>query len=459
MNRRAFLLTAGAAACSAALPAYGVEKRRPNIVIITTDEQSFDAVSYRVGKQYLHTPHIDCLAANGVAFNRAYCADPICVASRTAMFTGRYPTETGVVDNSDLTRVHLDPRKFPNMGKIFRQGGYNTAYFGKWHIACPKDDVDTHGFTTIATTLNDEVAAASAVNYLHSKPRAPFLMVASLLNPHNICEWARGEKLPLGPIGNPPPVDECPPLRANHAPQHNEPDIISLMRRSYHGTWMFPVGNFSEAKWREYEWAYYRLAENADAHVGIVLNALRDAGLEQNTLVVFLSDHGDCQGAHGWNQKTVFYDEASHVPFILSHKGVLQPGKSNRLVNTGIDLVPTLCDYAGVAAPPGLPGISLRRPEPHPRQYVILVNRLVQGAPIDGEKPTPSGRMLRSQRFKYCAYNQGKQRESLVDMEKDPGEMWSLAYEPRYHNVLHQHRAMLRKWCASMHDDFPVPSS
>jgi choline-sulfatase len=459
MNRRAFLLTAGAAACSAALPAYGVEKRRPNIVIITTDEQSFDAVSYRVGKQYLHTPHIDCLAANGVAFNRAYCADPICVASRTAMFTGRYPTETGVVDNSDLTRVHLDPRKFPNMGKIFRQGGYNTAYFGKWHIACPKDDVDTHGFTTIATTLNDEVAAASAVNYLHSKPRAPFLMVASLLNPHNICEWARGEKLPLGPIGNPPPVDECPPLRSNHAPQHKEPDIITLMRRSYQHTWMFPVGNFSEAKWREYEWAYYRLAENADAHVGIVLNALRDAGLEQNTLVVFLSDHGDCQGAHGWNQKTVFYDEASHVPFILSHKGVLQPGKSNRLVNTGIDLVPTLCDYAGVAAPPGLPGISLRRPEPHPRQYVISVNKLVQGAPIDGEKPTPSGRMLRSQRFKYCAYNQGKQRESLVDMEKDPGEMWSLAYEPRYHNVLHQHRAMLRKWCASMHDDFPVPSS
>ena len=459
MNRREFLLTAGAAACAAGLPAYGAVKRRPNILIISTDEQSFDAVSYRIGTRYLHTPNIDGLAASGIAFNRAYCADPICVASRTAMFTGRYPTETGVVDNSDLTRVHLDPHKFPIMGKIFHRRGYNTAYFGKWHIACSKDDVDVHGFTTIATTLQDDVAAANAAAFLRSKPKGPFLMVASLLNPHNICEWARGEKLPLGPIGNPPPVDQCPPLRPNHAPQHNEPDIITLMRRSYHDTRMFPVGTFSDAKWREYEWAYYRLAEKADAHVGAVLNALRDSGLEEDTLVVFLSDHGDCQGAHGWNQKTVFYDEASRVPFILSHKGVLRPGKSDRLVNTGVDLIPTLCDYAGIAAPAGLPGISLRHPELHPRRYVISANKLVQGASIDGIKPTPSGRMLRSQQFKYCVYDQGNRRESLVDMEKDPGEMWNLAYEPRYHNVLHQHRAMLREWCASTRDNFPVPAA
>ena len=102
---------------------------------------------------------------------------------------------------------------------------------------------------------------------------------------------------------------------------------------------------------------------------------------------------------------------------------------------------------------------GLRRPEAHPRRYVISVNKLVQGAPVDGKKPTPSGRMLRSQQFKYCAYNQGKRRESLVDMEKDPGEMWNLAYEPRYQNVLHQHRAMLREWCAGTHDDFPVPTA
>jgi arylsulfatase A-like enzyme len=99
---------------------------------------------------------------------------------------------------------------------------------------------------------------------------------------------------------------------------------------------------------------------------------------------------------------------------------VIPPGKSNRLVDTGIDLIPTIC---GVAVPPGLPGISLRHPEMHPRRYVISANKLVQGAPIDGKKPTPSGRMLRSQRFKYCAYDEGKRRESLVDMQTDPGEM------------------------------------
>jgi arylsulfatase A-like enzyme len=105
------------------------------------------------------------------------------------------------------------------------------------------------------------------------------------------------------------------------------------------------------------------------------------------------------------------------------------------------------------------PGISLCRPEMHPRRYVISANKLVQGAQIDGKRPTPSGRMLRSQRFKYCAYDEGKRRESLVDMQTDPGEMWNLVGESRFQDVLHQHRAVLREWCANTHDSFPVPTA
>src|SRR6185312_4552208 len=460
MNRREFLIGAGAAACAAAaLPLRASSRRPPNILIITTDEQSSDAVSYRIGAKYLHTPNIDGLAANGIAFTRAYCADPICVASRTSIFTGRYPIQTGVLDNSDLFTTRLDPHKFPIMGRIFQQQGYNTAYFGKWHIACSEKDPSVHGFSTIATTLKDDVSAADAAAFLRSRPKEPFLAVASLLNPHNICEWARGQRLPLGPIGNPPPVDQCPPLRPNHAPQHNAPDIVSLMRRSYHDTRMFPVGDFTANKWREYIWAYYRLAEKADAHVGTVLTALRESGLEENTLVVFLSDHGDCQGAHGWNQKTVFYDEASRVPLVLSHKGVTRRATSARLVNTGIDLLPTLCDYAGIHAPASLPGLSLRNPAANPSRYIVCANKMVQGAPIDGKELTPSGRMVRSTRYKYCAYDMGDRRESLVDMEKDPGEMWNLAGEHRFRHLLLEHRAMLREWCGKFGDPFPVPSA
>jgi len=461
VTRREFLRGAGAAVCTVGLPlrASSVQAKRPNLMVILTDQQSADAASYFIGNRYLHTPNIDSLAASGTSFTRAYCANPLCVPSRTSMFTGRYPTETGVMDNTGLANARLDPRKFPIMGKIFHDNGYQTAYFGKWHIACLEDQANIHGFTRMATTFNDDKAAAiDAAEFLRDKHEAPFLMVASFLNPHNICEWARGEQLPLGDVGRPPALDQCPPLRANHAPQKNEPDIIALMRRSYQANPMFPVGNFSEKQWREYLWAYYRMIEKVDAQIGIVLGALREAGLEENTLIVFLADHGDCQGAHGWNQKTVFYEEASRVPLILSRKGA-GARRSARLVNTGIDLLPTLCDYAGIAKPSSLPGLSLKNQEVDPRRYVVASNRLVQGAAIDGHIPAPEGRMVRGQRYKYCVYNEGNRRESLVDLEADPGEMVNLAGETRFNEVLREHRAMLTEWCSATRDSFAVPGN
>jgi arylsulfatase A-like enzyme len=355
ISRRDFITSASAAACAAAVPMTAQtasSKPRPNILILITDEQSADSTSGRIGSRYVHTPNMDGLADRGRIFTRAYCANPICVPSRNSMFTGRYPTEIGIVDNSNLTTASLDPKRFPMMGKIFEREGYNGGYFGKWHLACSEDETNVHGFRTMATTINDDTAAAAAaVQFLQAKHDAPFLLVASFLNPHNICEWARGQRLPLGAIGMPPPVSQCPPMLANHGAQINEPDIMTLVRRSYQDSPMFPVGNFDEKQWREYRWAYYRLVEKTDEQIGIVLQALRKSGLEQETLVVLLSDHGDCQGAHGWNQKTVFYDESARVPLVMSYPDVITPGVSTRLVNTGIDLIPTLCHYAGFTPP------------------------------------------------------------------------------------------------------------
>jgi arylsulfatase A-like enzyme len=188
----------------------------------------------------------------------------------------------------------------------------------------------------------------------------------------------------------------------------------------------------------------------------VVLQALRDTGLDKSTVVVFTADHGDCQGSHRWNQKTILYEEAARVPFIVSYPGVTPKSVATRLVHTGIDLIPTLCDYAGVAAPAGLPGLSLKDTAHDPRQYVVVVNRMVQGAPVEGRVPKPDGRMLRAQRYKYCVYSEGHQRESLVDLEKDPGEMVNLAVDPRFEKLLKEHRAMLADWCTKTGDRFPV---
>lgn len=425
INRRDLLTGAGAALCGSLLPG-APASGKPNILIITTDQQFADAASYRIGTRYIHTPNMDSLAANGTVFARAYCANPLCVPSRTSMYTGRYPTETGVMTNDDRTKVPLDPRKVPIMGKVFQNAGYQTAYFGKWHIAFPEQQAAIHGFAATEAKQDDPTTSSQAAKFLRAKHDAPFLMVASLLNPHNICEWARGQELPLGDIGHPPPVDQCPPIRPNHEPPANEPDIVALIRKSYQSAPTFPVSNFDQKKWREYLWAYYRLIEKVDREIGVVLRALRETGLDRNTLVVFTADHGDCQGSHRWNQKTILYEEAARVPFVISYPGTTKPGTSNRLVNTGIDLIPTLCDYAGIAPPPNLPGLSLKSSR-DPRQYVVVSDRLIQGAEVDGRLPTPDGRMLRGERYKYCAYSEGQHRESLVDLEKDPGEMTNLA--------------------------------
>ena len=314
----------------------------------------------------------------------------------------------------------------------------------------------------IKNTGIDADITSRATAFIQKTREKPFLLVTSFVDPHNICEWARGEELPDGAVGEPPPADQCPPAVDNLAPMKDETDTMLLMRQSFQANRLFPVGNFDEKKWRQYRWAYFRMIEKVDAYIGTILDALRTSGQLENTIVVFTCDHGDMQGAHGWNQKTVLYDGSSRVPLIISVPGMKNSRTCDRLVNTGIDLLPTLCNLAGVEIPNGLPGMSLKasvekNDVPDPREYVVSQNKMIQGSPIDGQKPEPAGRMVRSKRFKYCVFDYGKRRESLVDMENDPGEMVNLAEKKEYRQELERHRQYLAEWCRKNNDSFAIP--
>ncbi len=302
---------------------------RPNILFIITDQQSADAMSCRMGKQFLHTPTMDRLAQTGMLFTRAYSPNPLCMPSRNSMFTGRYPHETGVTQNADPAGG-LNPKEFVCLGTYFRNAGYDAAYSGKWHLCFKVKDIEAHGFEIVtgkAKGDHDAGVTDGAVKFLARPHDKPFLLVASFLNPHNICEWARRlagreQVLKCGEIGEPPPLEQLPPLPANLAPPKNEPDGMTLMRRAYQvDSGPFPVGKFTPEDWRKHRWGYYRMIEKVDAEIGKVLAALRQAGLEENTLIVFTADHGECAGAHGFNQKTVLYDESARVPLIVACKG------------------------------------------------------------------------------------------------------------------------------------------
>ena len=142
----------------------------PNIVFIMTDQHSADALSCRMGDRYLKTPALDRLAARGTFFSRAYTPNPLCMPARNSIFTGRYPHETGITDN---TKTTLDAAEFVTMGTHFRQAGYRTAYLGKWHLAYDEGATNSHGFETLETGHIDAENAVLAPKFLGKKHVKP----------------------------------------------------------------------------------------------------------------------------------------------------------------------------------------------------------------------------------------------------------------------------------------------
>jgi choline-sulfatase len=432
---------------------------RPNILFIITDQQFADAMSCRMGSRFIHTPAMDRLAGAGTLFTRAYSSNPLCMPWRNSVFTGRYPHETGVTANASPAGG-LNPKEFVCLGTYFRSAGYDTAYSGKWHLSFEVKDTDAHGFEIVTARVkgdHDAGVTQGALDFLGRPHGKPFVLVASFLNPHNICEWARRlagreQVLNCGEIGEPPPLDQLPPLPANFAPPKNEPDGMTLMRQAYQvDSGLFPVAKFTAVDWRKQRWGYYRMIEKVDAEIGKLLAALRQSGHADNTLIVFTADHGECAGAHGFNQKTVLYDESARVPLIIAFPGRTRGAITDKLVNTGIDLLPTMLDIAGLEAPKKLPGRSLRpvafgQPVGNWREFVVVEDNMSQAGSFNGLTPQMEGRMVRTERYKYCVFSRGHQRESLVDMQADPGETVDLATNPQYRDVLLQHRALLARF-------------
>lgn len=430
---------------------------RPNILYIFTDQQSALAMSC-IGNADLSTPAMDGLAREGVLFENVYCTQPLCTPSRASMFTGLMPHECGTPKNGVPIREDLRGRE---LGRVLEAGGYECVYGGKWHIpqvAMPAEN--DHGFRVICG-FNDHQLADACVKYFkeHARKgrgRKPFFLVASFDNPHNICEWGRNMALPWGGIGDPPPVEECPNLPMNFAVAPFEPEIVRVEQRC---NWaIYPYQGRSPEDWRRLRWAYYRLVEKVDREIGKVLRGLKAHGLDKDTVVIFSSDHGDGHGAHQWNQKSALYEETVRVPLIVRAPGG-RPGLRLRepLVSIGLDLYPTVCDYAGISPPEGLSGLSLRPlvegNTPRKWREQIIIETVFDG----GRGFDTQGRAVRMSRYKYVVYDRGAYREQLFDMQKDPGEMVNLAVESRYRSVLEDCRRRLAAYVTETQDRFHVP--
>ena len=454
IDRRRFLqatAAAGAVTLAGAARARAASSdKRPNILYIFTDQQSAHMMSC-TGNRYVKTPAMDSLAATGARFERAYASNPVCLPARFSMMTGRMPGELLIRENSGIPKRGSVPDAMLQqaMGWLFRRAGYEVLYGGKTHW--PRGmSVQSIGFDPLTPNQRDGLADACA-EFLKKKHDKPFLLVASFINPHDICYMAiRAHNAESG-LGRaaPPPLFEamkfpdgvsvedfyarhCPPLPENFEPTVGEPDAIGglLDLRAFR---RYVRDNWTEQDWRLHRWAYCRLTERVDAQIGRVLKALGENGLEKDTVVVFTSDHGDMDAAHRIEHKTTFYEEATRVPLIIRYPGRAKAGQVDRehLVSSGIDLIPTLCDYAGVAPPEDLEGRSLRPlaegREAGPWRESLLVENEI-------------GFMVHTGRYKYRRYDTGENREMLNDLQVDPGEMKNFAGDPAYEKILEEHR-------------------
>ncbi|MEG1379555.1 MAG: sulfatase-like hydrolase/transferase, partial [Bacteroidales bacterium] len=364
---------------------------KPNIILIMTDQQSYNAISahadlYEGG--YFSTPNIDRIAKSGISFTRTYCTNPVSVPSRFALFTGRYGGQYGIRENQSkgAEESHVRAALSQNgMGNVFSRGGYDTYYGGKVHLPfAGKEGASkfgapvAYGFENYYTQdERDELGRETARiidEKANQKADKPFLLVASFLNPHDICLESSTNLSAIVPDkgGKKQPITDCVRemrARANaidsvefykeHAPalpfNIEKTAGFPEMKKS-------PYQDFPEWYWRKYRWTYGQLVSLVDSHIGHILDALdRNPQLKKNTIIVFTSDHGEMQGAHQTVTKNLPYDECQRVPFIFSGPGIPKGKRDNSLVCNGTDLLPTLCELAHIQAPANPDGLSLAK--------------------------------------------------------------------------------------------------
>lgn len=429
---------------------------RPNIILIMTDQQSATMMSC-AGNSYLSTPAIDRIAGRGMRFERAYCSNPVCLPSRFSMMTGRLPSEIDVITN-DVSHLDAVPDhvKRTGMGWLLRDAGYETVYAGRYHL--PHMTPEDLGFEYIENDERD-ILGHTCADFVRGDHAKPFMMVASFIGPHDICYMAIRDHAATGEgeitidservelrtldraMARPAGVTEgeflqkhCPPLPPNFKVQEGEPGAIEILqnRRPFK---RHARETYGETQWRMHRWAYCRLTEMVDAQLAPIVDALYENDQAENTVVIFTSDHGDMDSAHRMEHKNALYEQSCRVPFIVSQIGAANACgvDTEHLVSNGLDLLPTICDYAGAEVPEDVKGMSVRGLV-EGREFVSWRNTL----PVEGEY----GRMVMTSRYKYMMHFDGEEREQLMDLQEDPGEMRNALNDPGNEDIVEEHRGL-----------------
>lgn len=436
-------------------------QKKPNVLFIISDDLTTTAVSSYENK-ISQTPNIDKLASEGVLFNRAYCQYPVCGPSRASFMFGYYPSATGTYGYVSGRKNVGAERK--SLAQLFKDNGYYAARVSKiYHMGVPgdvekgsngKDDeaswterFNSQGpewkaegdselvqnnpyglepkkggnvMTIVKADGNDQVhsdgkTAEKAMELIRKHKDEPFFLAVGFVRPHVpfVAPRSYFKPYPHEQVVLPPKVkgdwNDIPARGINYVTSVN--------------------GQMSEEQEKKAVAAYYASVSYMDAQVGKVLQTLKDEGLEDNTIVIFTSDHGFHLGEHEFWMKVSLLEESVRVPMIIKVPGKA-PAVTHSLVEL-LDLYPTIAGLAGLKHSKHLQGKNLTEvldnPEHSVRDIAFSMNR--RGGKF--------GYLLRSKKWAYIQYDEdGASGNELYDMEYDVKQYNNLAQNPQYEDVV-----------------------
>ena len=437
---------------SISLSAFGAGK--PNILFIISDDLTATALSC-YGNEVCKTPNIDRLAAQGTRFTKAYCQGTYCGPSRASFMSGYYPHAIKMLGYGS-PRPAIGDRA--TWAQHFKNNGYHTARVSKiFHMGVPggiekgtdgADDpaswterfnspgpewkapgdgetlennadgrkpgpVGGNTFVVVEADGDDLVhsdgkTAAKAVELIKQHKDKPFFLGVGFVRPHVPFVAPRKDYtdfLPYSGMELPPKIEndwaDIPKAGINYKTSKNMKMDVRRQKKAVGG--------------------YYASVAFMDRMVGQVLDGLTEAGLEDNTIVIFTSDHGYHLGEHDFWAKVSLHDESAAVPLIIRIPGK-KPAVCNSLVEL-LDLYPTLSNLCGLEVPKRLQGKDISKMMSNPKEEVRNAAFSVNG----------KGFLLREQDWAYIAYGKnGKGEEELFDMNKDPKQYTNLAKDPKH---------------------------
>ncbi|MGV3534004.1 MAG: sulfatase [Chthoniobacteraceae bacterium] len=431
---------------------------RPNILIILPDQMRASAMGIS-GNPDVQTPNIDALAARGMHFRRTYANVPVCCPARATLLTGKYAHVNGMVANDlRLREEHV------TIAEILRDAGYRTGFVGKWHLdGGPRNP----GFVPPGPRRQGfDFWAAYQCHHLHFSPiyfrDTPEEILVPKYEPEASCDFAV-EFLKTQPKDQPffLTVQMGPPHDPYGAPmeymKRYDPEKLTMPANWQPGSEKSPVPNipprlrrpgmpaqpYVPVGGKEEIAAYYAAITAIDDQVGRLLKVLKETGADQNTIILFTSDHGDMLGSHGMRRKRKPHAESAQVPGIIRWPARVPAGKAVDTLFSHVDMAPTLLALAGFEVPKAMQGADLSRValgETTVGPEAVLLQMFVPFAP-DGV--TEGWRGIVTATHTYAQYE--NRPWVLFDNIKDPAQMENISIAPEHSALQGELRDQLAK--------------